>query len=39
MRLRSFGVFACGYLVIAFPGDAEATSAREALLTGADEDD
>jgi hypothetical protein len=28
-----------GYLIIAFPGDSEATSAREALLTGADEDD
>ena len=32
---RSFGVFApTGYLVIAFPGEAEASKAREALLTG-----
>jgi hypothetical protein len=37
---RSFGVFApIGYLVIAFPGEAEATQAREALLTGGYEDD
>ena len=37
---RSFGVFApIGYLVIAFPGEAEATKAREALLTGGYEED
>ena len=37
---RSFGVFApIGYLVIAFPGEAEAVQAREALLTGGYEED
>jgi hypothetical protein len=37
---RSFGVFApVGYLVIAFPGEAEAAKAREALLTGGYEED
>jgi hypothetical protein len=37
---RSFGVFApIGYLVIAFPGEAEAARAREALLTGGYEED
>ena len=39
-RLRSFGVFApVGYVIIAFPGDAEAAKARQALLTGGYEDD
>ena len=37
---RSFGVFAhIGCLVIAFPGEAEATKACEALLAGGYEDD
>ena len=36
---RSFGVFApIGYVVIAFPGDAEAARARQALLTGGYDD-
>ena len=37
---RSLGVFApIGYLVIAFPGEAEAAKARAALLTGGYEED
>ena len=37
---RSFGVFApVGYLVLGFPGEAEAAKARAALLTGGYEDD
>jgi hypothetical protein len=37
---RSFGVFApVGYLVIGFPGEAEAAQARAALLTGGYEQD
>jgi hypothetical protein len=36
---RSFGVFApIGYVVIAFPSEAEAAKARQALLTGGYED-
>jgi hypothetical protein len=37
---RSFGVFApIGYVVMAFPGEAEAAEAREALRTGGYDDD
>jgi hypothetical protein len=36
----SFGVFApVGYIIVAFPNDAEAAKAREALLTGGYADD